>query len=372
MSTSAYTSSSEPLRQGTGPGVCATELIQFLQQALADNERLEAQGLPKTPVCIWGKHGIGKTEIVRAFAQERGYRLAYLAPAQIEEMGDVLGMPSIVEGRTVFCPPRWAPSQPGPGILLLDDINRADDRILRGLMPLLQDGALLSWALPPRWHIVLTANPDTGQYSVTALDDAMMTRMAHVTLEFDLQTWVKWATAAQIDARGIHFVLAHPETITGKRTTARTLTRFFRLLSGIPDLRAEISMVRLWVEALLDAETAQAFVQFIHTGGDRLPAPDAILSASNFDEAVAKPLYAIVKGPPLRTDILSAVCTRLAMHVSHLNKLSDTSQRNLKLFLLMDYLPPALRFALARDLAASSMPSLQVVLSDPEVAALIL
>lgn len=357
------------LRHGAGPGVHAAELVQFLKQAFADNERMETQGLPKTPVCIWGKHGIGKTEIVRTFAQEKGYHLACLAPAQIEEMGDLLGMPSIMEGCTVFNPPRWAPSQPGPGILLLDDINRADDRILRGLMPLLQDGALLSWALPPRWHIVLTANPDTGHYSVTTLDDAMMTRMAHVTLEFDLQTWVKWATAAQIDTRGIHFVLAHPETITGKRTTARTLTRFFRLLGGIPDLRAEINMTRLWAEALLDAETAQAFVQFIHAGGDRLPAPDIVLSASNFDEAVAMPLYTIVKGPPLRTDILSVVCTRLAVHVGQLNKLPDASQRNLKLFLLMEYLPPALRFALARDLAASSLAGVQAVLSDPEVAA---
>ncbi len=330
---------------------------------------MEAQGLPQTPVCIWGKHGIGKTEIVRAFARAHGYHLAYLAPAQIEEMGDLLGMPAIAQGRTVFSPPEWAPLQPGPGILLIDDVNRADDRILRGLMPLLQDGALLSWALPPRWHIVLTANPDTGHYSVTTLDDAMMTRMAHITLEFDLHAWVKWATSAQIDSRGIHFVLAHPETITGKRTTARTLTRFFRMLGGIPDLQAEMNMVRLWAEALLDVETAQTFVQFIHAGGDKLPAPEAILHASHFDEMVAQPLYAIVKGPPLRMDILSAVCTRLAVHIGQLNRLPDTSQRNLKLFILMEYLPAALRFALARDLAAYSLSGLQAVLSDPEVAA---
>ena len=48
----------------------------------------------------------------------------------------------------------------GPGILLLDDINRADDRILRGCMQLLQNFELTSWKLPPKWQIVATANPE--------------------------------------------------------------------------------------------------------------------------------------------------------------------------------------------------------------------
>jgi len=50
---------------------------------------------------------------------------------------------------TIYLPPDWVPKadESGPGILLLDDINRADDRILRGLMQLLQEFEMFSMDL---------------------------------------------------------------------------------------------------------------------------------------------------------------------------------------------------------------------------------
>ena len=48
-----------------------------------------------TPICIWGKHGIGKTELVREWAEEKKCRFVYVAPAQFEEMGDLVGMPTL-------------------------------------------------------------------------------------------------------------------------------------------------------------------------------------------------------------------------------------------------------------------------------------
>lgn len=359
---------------GYGAKVHSTELLRFLEQVLADNERLEAAGLPKMPLCIWGRHGIGKTQIVRDFARQRGYRFAYLAPAQVEEMGDLLGMPAITpEGTTAFRPPNWAPAQPGPGILLIDDVNRADDRILRGILQLLQDHALISWALPPQWHIVLTANPDDGNYSVTPLDDAMISRMLHISLQFDLREWARWALASGVDERGVNFVLAYPDAVTGRRSTARTLTRFFQSILSMPDLVAGVGMVRLLAEASLDTETVQAFLNFVQTGAGRLPSPEAILNAGDFAREIEQPLLETVKGPPLRSDILSALCTRMALHLKTPGVAwNGNAGRNLKAFLLSEWLPKELRFALARDLAGSPSAQVQAVLSDPEVAIVLL
>ena len=210
-----------------GAALHAGALLHLLDFQVQANLRAEAAGRRKTPLCILGRHGIGKTEIVREYARERGYEFAYVAPAQFEEMGDLLGMPAVEEGGgrpvTVFRPPDWVPVTPGPGILLLDDVNRADDRILRGLMQLLQDYRLVSWALPPCWQIVLTANPDDGDYSVTRMDEALLTRLLHVTLEFDAASWAAWARRRGIDRRGIQFVLTFPEAVTGRRTTPRSL-----------------------------------------------------------------------------------------------------------------------------------------------------
>ena len=68
-----------------------------------------------------------------------------------------------------------------------------------------------------------TANPEGGDYSVTPMDDSMLTRMLHTTLKFDPKTWAEWASSSGVDPRGIAFVLTYPEVVTGKRTTPRSL-----------------------------------------------------------------------------------------------------------------------------------------------------
>ena len=139
-----------------GSIVQTSQLIDLL------NFQLSRSNLP--PLCIWGSHGIGKTEIVRDYARDKELRFHYLAPAQFEELGDLLGMPAIEGERTTLRPPVWVPTEDKPGILLLDVLNRADDRILRGLMPLFQGFGIVSWNLPPSWRIICTANPDDGSY----------------------------------------------------------------------------------------------------------------------------------------------------------------------------------------------------------------
>ena len=49
-------------------------------------------------------------------------------------------------------------------------------------MQLLQEFEMFAWALPPKWQIVATANPEGGDYSVTPMDDAMITRLLHITM----------------------------------------------------------------------------------------------------------------------------------------------------------------------------------------------
>jgi MoxR-like ATPase len=298
-----------------GSHATASELIAFIEHLIEVNERAEEKGHNRTPVCIWGRHGIGKTEIVRALAREKGYAFTYIAPAQFEEMGDLVGMPVVEHGQTTFQPPDWVPTTEGPGILLIDDVNRADDRILRGIMQLLQYNELVSWKLPPGWQMVLTANPDGGDYSVTPLDDAMLTRMMHITLDFDLTEWARWAERNQIDARGINFVLTYPEVITGRRTTARTLVQFFESIGTIEKLEEELSLVRLLADACLDEQTAAAFVAYVNQDLKTLIEPEEICEARHFENQVAKRIRQLVDKGTRRVDLLSTITTRLTNYL---------------------------------------------------------
>ena len=201
--------------QTYGARLNSAQVEEALSHVFMSNNELTKKNPDKrgTPVCLWGTHGIGKTQMVKSFAEDHDWPFAYCAPAQFEEMGDLHGIPETWDPTpeapnsgdevTVYRPPEWVPQiEPDPGksgILLLDDFNRADIRILRGCMQLLQNFEMFSWALPPRWQIVCTANPEGGDYSVTPMDDAMLTRMLHMTMVFDAKSWARWAVNAGVD-----------------------------------------------------------------------------------------------------------------------------------------------------------------------------
>jgi len=338
-----------------GASIKVPELQKVMQHVLRpDRPAAELT----TPLCIWGKPGIGKTEIVREFAMEHGWAFQQINPAQFEEMGDLLGMPMVENGRTVFRAPSWVPRDTGPGILLIDDVNRADDRILRGIMQLLQDGRLISWQLPHQWQIVLTANPDTGDFSVTPLDTAMLTRMLHVELVFDLSSWLTWAGGAGLDLRGLDFAARYPDLMMGDRTNPRSMTQFLTQVATISDWRRSRDLVLHLAAACLDPATVGGLMQFIQTGGSGLPDPSTLLA----------------EGPGQQSQTWSPaqfwVVTERLIHflANDAPTLSDTMQDNLKALLLSDRMPTDLRMGVAQRLTALNRKDVQVVLSDREVA----
>lgn len=351
----------------------AKEVVQFVEHILNANQEAEQNGKKKTPICIWGRHGIGKTEIVEQIAKQNDYQWSYIAPAQFEEMGDLIGMPAVENGKTIFRKPEWVPTEEGRGILLIDDVNRADDRILRGIMQLLQNFELVSWSLPKGWQIVLTANPDGGDYSVTPMDDAMLTRMMHITMRFDVKDWALWAEQNGIDERGINFVLTYPEIVNGNRTTPRTLVQFFEAIAPIKDLNKEIGLVQMLADSCLEENTGATFISFINQNLGKLIAPEDILGADKFKEKVRNPIYGIVNKEALRVDILATLCTRMVNYLQlNTAKLTPAQLENLKLFIKMDFLPNDIRLTMLQDLMTSKNASVKMVMADPEIGKMLL
>ena len=344
-----------------------TQLIHFqLQHHFTENAT-------KTPICIWGKHGIGKTQIVEQIAKEKGYQFAYVAPAQFEEMGDLLGMPVVTEDKTAtkFAPPEWVPTKEGPGILLIDDVNRADDRILRGIMQLLQNYELASWKLPKNWHIILTANPEGGDYSVTDMDDAMLTRMINVSMQFDVKRWAFWAENNNIDKRGLSFVLTYPEVVDGKLTTPRSLVTFFESIKHIKDLKKEFDLVNILALSTLDKNTATSFSSFVGNNLGKLIEPEDIVNAKDFKRSIAPKIKALVDQKTKRIDILSTISIRLTNYCIA-NKLNKEQINNVKHFFKQEIIPEDLRLSTVQDLVKANNTTSKAVFADPELSLLIL
>lgn len=77
-----------------GARLDTVRLTRTLEHIFATNLQRQAAGHTGVPVCIWGTHGLGKTDTVKAFAKAHGWKFAYCAPAQFEETADLHGLPT--------------------------------------------------------------------------------------------------------------------------------------------------------------------------------------------------------------------------------------------------------------------------------------
>jgi hypothetical protein len=290
------------------------EMIGFLDHIIMTNQKLQSEGKPSVAVEVVGESGIGKTSTMLQVAEHNKMNYVKLNLAQIEELGDLVGYPvrqfemakQITEGpnngkwttkwademivesykekgyqatgksQMGYCPPEWIAGKNEGGILLLDDWNRADVRFIQAVMELVDRQEYISWKLPKNWHIILTANPDNGDYMVQSIDSAQRTRFISVNLKFDVKAWGKWAEEAGIDGRCINFLMLHPELV-GQETNARSITTFFNGISSFPKFEENLPMIQMIGEGSVGPEFALMFTQFINNKLDKLVSPDVLI-----------------------------------------------------------------------------------------------
>lgn len=301
------------------------QIERFLDINFTLNEKARQNGEPGRVPFIWGNKGIGKTETVRGWAKKRGYDFIEVPLAQFEEMGDINGFPYLEEvekdgkiiKETKCAPPDWVPRHiPNKGgILFFDDGNRAEPRLQRGLMQLYQTYGMVSWKIPDKWMIVVTGNPENGEYDVSGMDEAQVTRLNHIQMKFDMKSWAKWAEENKIHPEGIKFVIKYPEMVDradSGRTCPRTLVEFFRSLEQLgrtpAELKTCLDMVHLFGEASLEPETVTTFTTFLTSDAELALDPEVILKDS---DATLKHIEKLKKMKPRRSDILTIMATRL-------------------------------------------------------------
>ena len=314
------------------------EVKDFVKHIVENNRYLQGQGKPSVAVEVMGDSGIGKTSAILQIADELSFNCVKINLAQIEELGDLVGFPirqfevckdgdcmwadeHAVEDytrrgyqftglkRMSYCPPEWIADKTAGGILILDDWNRADVRFIQAVMELIDRQQYISWKLPQDWHIILTSNPDNGDYLVNSTDNAQRTRYITANLKFDIKVWARWAEANKLDTRCINFLLMHPELVT-TQTNARSITTFFNAISSIPVFEDKLNLIQNIGEGSVGTEFASLFTLFINNKLDKLITPEDMLTK---DEKYVKGVLNSVIGEnaAYRADIASTLATRL-------------------------------------------------------------
>jgi hypothetical protein len=220
--------------------------------------------------------------------------------------------------RMSYCPPEWIADKQGGGILMLDDWNRADIRFIQAVMELVDRQEYISWKLPKDWHIILTANPDDGDYMVNAIDKAQRTRFVSVNMKWSHERWAEWAEKEGIDGRCINFVLMHPEVVQPDQgVNPRSITTFFNCISSIPTFESALPMIQMVGEGSVGGEVATLFTSFIHNKLDKLITPKDILLKTDEKAVRSDLLSTIMNGTDYRADIASIMTTRLINYTLH-------------------------------------------------------
>jgi len=319
--------------------VNVNELKEFLTHIINNNRYLQENGKPSVSIEVVGESGIGKTSSIIQLANELDLHFVKLNLAQIEEIGDLVGFPirqfELTKGsdkvwvdenlikeyqdqgfkstglnRMSYCAPEWISGKEKGGILLLDDWNRADIRFILAVMELIDRQQYISWTLPKDWHIILTANPDTGEYLVNSIDNAQKTRFISVNLKFDINCWSEWAENAQVDSRCINFLLKHPELVS-TNTNSRSITTFFNSISSLTSFENSLPLIQMIGEGSVGGEFSTMFTMFINNRLDKIISPQSILTHENEEYVLNQLKSTIGKDDKYRADLASIISQRI-------------------------------------------------------------
>ncbi len=204
-----------------------------------------------------GPTGIGKSDVVRETAARLGVELAVLDLSLLEPP-DLVGLPVIDAGRTRYATPAVLPEK-GAGILLLEELNRAERYIQQPALQLLTARALHEYRLPEGWVCFAAINPQDGSYQVTPLDPALAARFLHLSVRADRGAWLSWAHGARVHPAVVALVQAHDRALDD--VPPRTWVYVSELLATLsPDEARDEALLRdalggylpgAWTETLL-------------------------------------------------------------------------------------------------------------------------
>ena len=150
----------------------------------------------RRPVLLDGPTGIGKSQIVAEFARAAGLEITVLDLSLLEPP-DLIGLPVIEGGRTHYASPAELPSA-GRGVLMLEELNRAEIPVMQPALQLLSARRLHSYELPADWLCIAAVNPEGAEYQVNTLDPALRSRFMQISVGADPETWLKWAARANV------------------------------------------------------------------------------------------------------------------------------------------------------------------------------
>jgi len=326
----------------------------------------------KSVTCLISERGVGKTSAYQQCANELGIGYIGLYAAALEGP-DFMGLPDKdrESGITRYLAPQFLPTvqavkkglYPERGLLVLEEINRVPSDTTSVLYPLLLEKRINGHDLAPGWNIGVTMNPDTMNYMVNSLDDAMLDRFISIEVEANLEDYLEYSLRNNPNDDVLSFLQACPDmllvvkkaadsTATTKSPTPRGWTKIQEILNNC---QLTPFLLRELVSGIVGPQAAGAFYGYLENRHINIPTTEAILS----EYAIVRPLVKELLNNE-RLDILNYVIKKVVASF----KIEEKHLVNMNAFI--DDIPEELQILFFKHLAAKRFDDFEKVAESIE------
>jgi len=277
----------------------------------------------KSVTALISERGIGKTSAYRQCANELGIGYISLYAAALEGP-DFMGLPDKdrEKGITRYLAPQFLPTKqavqeglyPEKGIFVLEEINRVPSDTVSVLYPLLLEKKINGHGLADGWTIGVTMNPDTMNYLVNSLDDAMLDRFISIEVIADIDDYIEYSIKNNPNDDVLSYLEACPDmllvvkkasdsTALSKCPTPRGWTKVQELLN---ECKLDGKLMRELVAGIVGPQTAASFYGFLKNRDLIIPSTQNILENYN---KVKQEIQTLVKNNHI--DVLNYIIKKI-------------------------------------------------------------
>jgi len=186
-----------------------------------------------------GKPGMGKSDA----SLQIGDALGIPAERQLvvhvnnHDVVDFTGVPSVVDGQTVFNPTAMFyqfRKGTGAGLIVLEELPQSSTHHQTWAAGFILERCTTTFELDPEVRIIVTGNRAEDKAGAKALLTHLSNRMYELEMETSLDDWCEWAMGNGVDHMGIAFLRLRPQLLNdfdpnrSVNPTQRSWTQLFK------------------------------------------------------------------------------------------------------------------------------------------------
>jgi MoxR-like ATPase len=171
--------------------------------------------LRRRATMLWGPRGVGKSSVVRQVAAHFGVPLVDLRLTTIEPV-DIRGAiyADEVQAKTVWFPPEFLPTaDQAAGILFLDELTAADQRLQISAYSLILDRCVGHYRLPDGWLVIAAGNASFHGAVSHDMGTALADRMFHFNVQTVIEAFLSHAIAMGFAPEVMAYLKVRPDKL---------------------------------------------------------------------------------------------------------------------------------------------------------------